>query len=63
MNNKPTKKYQTAIKQNLNRCKNIIPGESKWKYTNTNPTHPTFHATIKSHKQNTSIKPITGRMH
>jgi hypothetical protein len=38
---------------------NIIPKENKWKYTNMNPMATNLHATIKLHKQNTPIRPIT----
>jgi hypothetical protein len=37
----------------------MIQKEQKWKYTNMNPTAPNLHATIKLHKQNAPIRPIT----
>jgi hypothetical protein len=58
LTNDPTKNYQKVIKQTLTLCKNTIPRERKWKYTNMNPTSPNLHATIKLHKHNTPIRPI-----
>jgi len=33
----PTKHFQTQIRNSINNSKTLIPHDSKWKYTNTNP--------------------------
>jgi hypothetical protein len=50
--------YQKRKKETLKQCKYTIQKEKVWKYTNTNTTAPSLHATIKLHKPNTPFGPI-----
>jgi hypothetical protein len=59
INNNPTKQYQQIIKETLKQCNKIIQEENRWKYMNMNPTVPKLYATIKLHKLNTPIRPIS----
>jgi hypothetical protein len=53
-----TNKQQYNIWNSINKSKNIISTNSKWKYINMNPSTPCIYGTIKLHKQEKSIRPI-----
>jgi hypothetical protein len=59
INSNPTQQYNKTIKQTLKQCNNIIQKETIWRYANINPAPPNLHTTIKLHKPNTTISPIS----
>jgi len=48
----PTKTFQSKVRNTINKSKILIPKESRWKYTNMNPSAPTMKGLIKVHKPN-----------
>ena len=56
--NDPTKSFQTQVKKVINNSKTLIPPDSKWKYSNLNPTAPSIKGLIKLHKPNHPIRPV-----
>jgi hypothetical protein len=53
-----TNKQQYNLRNSINKCKNLVSTNNKWKYINMNPSAPCIHGTIKLHKQEKSIRPI-----
>jgi hypothetical protein len=53
-----TSKQQRTIRSSLNKCKDIINRDTKWKYVNMNPSAPHIFGLIKLHKPQNPIRPI-----
>jgi hypothetical protein len=54
----PTRHFQTQVRDTVNNSKTLIPRDSKWKYTNMNPSAPTIKGLIKIHKPGQPIRPV-----
>ena len=54
----PTKTFQSQVRKTINNSKVFIPHESRWKYTNMNPSAPTIKGLIKVHKPSQPIRPL-----
>ena len=54
----PTNSFQSQIRKVLNDSTNLIPPETKWRYTNMNPTAPTMKGLIKLHKPEHPNRPV-----
>lgn len=54
----PTAKFQKATVELLNKCPNLIPKNSIFKYKVMNPMSPTLYGLPKIHKENTPLRPI-----
>jgi hypothetical protein len=53
----PTRHFQTQVRNCIN-SKTLIPHDSKWKYTNMNPSAPTIKGLITVHKPGHPIRPV-----
>jgi len=53
-----TKKFQRDLRSNINVCQLIIQKEERWKYIDINPNPPTIRGLIKTHKEDSPIRPI-----
>jgi hypothetical protein len=58
INKDPTNKFQNKIRTVLKDCRNLITQESRPKYINLNPTHPSIRGLLKIHKDQCPIRPI-----
>jgi hypothetical protein len=54
----PTNNFQSQIRKSINNSKTLIPHDTKWRYTNMNPSGPTIKGLIKIHKPEQPIRPI-----
>jgi hypothetical protein len=54
----PTEKYQTKIREQINKSDIILHKTEKWKFANLNPEAPSLKALIKLHKENKPIRLI-----
>jgi hypothetical protein len=54
----PTKTLQSQVRKTLNNSKILIPQDSRWKYTNMNPSATTIKGLIKVHKPGQPIRPV-----
>jgi len=53
-----TKKFQRDLRSNINVCQLIIQKDERWKYINLIPNPPTIRGLIKTHKEDSPIRPI-----
>jgi hypothetical protein len=53
-----TNTFQAEIKNTIKQSKTLIPYDSRWKYTNLNPSAPSIKGLIKLHKQGLPIRPV-----
>jgi len=49
---------QNTCIQTIHNSRTLIPHDSKWKYTNMNPSAPTIKGLIKLHKPDQPIRPV-----
>jgi hypothetical protein len=54
----PTNTFQAEIKNTIKHSKTLILYDSRWKYTNLNPSAPSIKGLIKLHKQGLPIRPV-----
>ena len=54
----PTKTFQSQVRNTINSSKVLIPKETRWKYTNMNPSAPTIKGLIKVQKAGQPIRPF-----
>ena len=54
----PTRNFQAQIRETIANSKTLIPRDSRWKYTNMNPSAPTIKGLIKLHKPDQPIRPV-----
>jgi hypothetical protein len=54
----PTNNFQSQVRKSINNNKTLIPQDTKWRYTNMNPSAPTIKGLIKIHKPEQPIRPI-----
>jgi len=54
----PTNTFQTQIRQTIRDSKTLIPKDTRWKYTNMNPSAPSIKGLIKIHKPHQLIRPV-----
>jgi len=57
-NTDPTKTFQKHTRKVINISTNLINPDSRWKYTNLNPSAPTIRGLMKIHKREQPIRPI-----
>jgi hypothetical protein len=53
-----TKKFQKALRKNINECPHIIQKHEKWKHVNLHPYPSIIRGLIKIHKTDYPIRPI-----
>jgi hypothetical protein len=46
-----TNRHQIKAQKQINKCKNIMTKDEKWKYININPSAPRLFGTIRLHKK------------
>jgi hypothetical protein len=56
--NDVTNRRHIKTRKQINKCKNIIKKDEKWKYINVNPSAPCLYGTIQLHKQDKPIQRI-----
>jgi hypothetical protein len=54
----PTRYFQSQVRNSINNSRTLIPHDSKWRYTNMNPSAPTIKGLIKIHKPGHPIRPV-----
>ena len=54
----PTNTFQNQIRQTIKESTSLIPKDSRWKYTNMNPSAPSIKGLIKVHKPDQPIRPV-----
>ena len=57
-NTDPTITFQKHTRKVINNKTNVINPDSRWKYTNLNPSAPTIRGLVKIHKRDQPIRPI-----
>ena len=56
INKDPTNKYQTSIRNSINKCPQVINKDKKWHYINLNPSPLNIRGLLKIHKENNPIQ-------
>jgi len=54
----PTNTFQVQVGQTIRDSKTLIPKDTRWKYTNMNPSAPSIKSLIKIYKPDQPIRPI-----
>ena len=54
----PTKHFQSQVRNCINNSNTLIPQDTKWRYTNMNPSAPTIKDLIKINKAEHPIRPV-----